>query len=1745
MKRGIVILTILCVQTCLMLAIGQIVKYSGQLDQYARRACTAPAGQNTVHGIVYNDENSNGNQDASELVYNGAIVYLYADSDSNNTPDGLALDSTVTDSNGEYHFDTTLVFSQSFIYNQRISRSSDDGHEDGGKAGPVDLDHHDVKFGKAGDDPASFRFKGLNLPSGSTIDSAFMYIKNGEDKGGKADQSSVDIYAQDIANPPTLVNQNNNISNRTLTTNNVKFDIDWQSNDVAVTPDLSSIVQELVDSYGNIDSIAFIVQSNGDSDDEIKVVSYDEDINEAAQLSVYYSSLGSGPYYFLSEVNLTSMPAGSVLTTPTYQSAKFYASDVADCNNDFGVNVAESPPIANNDSKSLRENVPTIIYVLINDTDYDGDLDVASVVITENPSFGSITNISASGVITYTPNIGFYGIDNFKYKVSDLAGSQSNEATVNLNVIENLPPVAQDDFESIVEGSAVTISVFDNDSDPNGDLNVFSSSTTGLLQPSNGTVVQLIGNGYNYTPDPGFLGVDQFEYRVCDSSQFTPLCDVALVTVNVECDGFTGGPQNEITGLIFYDQNNNSNHDLVDINFEGVVVHLYNDLDSNGIPDGAPIASTISEADGTFKFDTTLTYSPNFIYNQRIQSNSDDAHEDGGKAGPVDLNNNDVKFGKAGDDPAGFRFTNLNLPSGTTINSAFMYLNNGEDKAGNDISSIDISAHDVASSPTFVNQNDNITSRTRTTNNAKFDFNWDVGDVATSPNLSPIIQEMVNSYGNLDEITFIFDANADSGDEIKVVSRNDDPNEAARLYISAGNGPYYYLTAVELASLPATSVITTIPTIHSATFTAQGIKDCENDFGFYITDTSPNVAPIAVNDFDTTSAAASLTLDVLSNDSDPAGQGIYINSITIPPNHSGTAIINNNGTPFDAFDDFIEFTPSGGYSGNEVFTYEICDNGYPSLCNTASVTIYIEPNLKPIAISDSTNVLDGISKSIAVLANDTDPNGNHTIDPSSVAVITSPSNGSITNIDPITGSITYDANPNYNGVDQFSYVICDFGLPILCDTATVYIDVVSYIPASEIDTFFTGSYIIDMGVIPQTYNNALKPYGLIYELANNQNIPIKWSINPNKENGGVDFTLNGKDYSGGPFIIPNEFRTPAIDAIIATWKAMGVIVDTAVSLFTAPIVSTLTGFNNVVIDASNAALVTPYFANAGIPSSYYTVGGPNDLDACSDLYILPHADPTWATHGDLYEFLTVKKGYLWTSCHAVSMLESLRDPLDHSKQLNFLSSGGLQCYNGTQCGHITEVHANNHTMPYIYDSTHASALVMQWKGDLYNATENGSEQWFIPLSDGAWRSGAVNILKTSDTTNLGAHGTKFIFGYAYDNPDNGMVYYHGGHSLNDSGSEAEQVAGQRALFNFLLTSTRNRDLDFEMRQTVPGCFVQGQTAEVKAEIISGNNPPYTYSWTSTIAGSFDDSTSPTANFTLDNAAEGSGYLVVSITDGCGRTKVESKPINMTRADMNGRGPTCLGAQNGSIDLVVNSTCEPLTYRWNTGETTQDIDSVFAGYHRVLITDALGRETIKTFFLEGVDTFCLGGVLPVELVSFYGENVGKENHLSWLTLSEFNNDYFDVLRSSDAISFEKIGEVDGAGISSAIVQYEFIDKYPYEGMNYYQLKQMDYDGAYEFSNVIDIAVLGADQKASMLLWPNPTDAEMNIDFIGEIAGSEITLKVFNMTGTMIEERILLLTNQSQYILDLSHLPQGVYLVEAWNYYHQFEQKIVVK
>lgn len=174
--------------------------------------------------------------------------------------------------------------------------------------------------------------------------------------------------------------------------------------------------------------------------------------------------------------------------------------------------------------------------------------------------------------------------------------------------------------------------------------------------------------------------------------------------------------------------------------------------------------------------------------------------------------------------------------------------------------------------------------------------------------------------------------------------------------------------------------------------------------------------------------------------------------------------------------------------------------------------------------------------------------------------------------------------------------------------------------------------------------------------------------------------------------------------------------------------------------------------------------------------------------------------------------------------------------------------------------------------------------------------------------------------------------------------------------------------------------------------------------------------------------------------------------------------------------------------------------------------------------------CSSSALPVDLLVFNAKAVDDQVHLSWTTIMEKNNDFYTLERSVDGENWEAIGTVDGAGNANEMIHYTYWDENPHRGQAYYRLKQTDYDGQYEYSDVVPVT-LKKHGDEHLIVYPNPgTD----IIYVEGYDLDRSGLQVFNTLGQDVTAQADLIDkNQEQIILNVSTLAVGVYFIKAGN------------
>jgi hypothetical protein len=236
-----------------------------------------------------------------------------------------------------------------------------------------------------------------------------------------------------------------------------------------------------------------------------------------------------------------------------------------------------------------------------------------------------------------------------------------------------------------------------------------------------------------------------------------------------------------------------------------------------------------------------------------------------------------------------------------------------------------------------------------------------------------------------------------------------------------------------------------------------------------------------------------------------------------------------------------------------------------------------------------------------------------------------------------------------------------------------------------------------------------------------------------------------------------------------------------------------------------------------------------------------------------------------------------------------------------------------------------------------------------------------------------------------------------------------------------------------------------------------------------------------------------------------------------------------GLNEGSYDIsfdaegfeIVNDICA-LTALKRVGAG----DWLQSGTH-VAATGNTLRPVVKRTGASGWSNWGFGGggvnPLPIELLEFNATANGDVVDLSWTTASEINNERFEVERSSNAQNFAKVATVAGAGNSNMLLSYSATDAQPLNGVSYYRLKQIDYNGSYAYSDIVPVVFAG--NALPSLVFAGIRSGVLELDFSLPLHDAKVS--VFDLSGRLITSQQGNETAKMQLAADM--LSEGVYLV----------------
>lgn len=275
--------------------------------------------------------------------------------------------------------------------------------------------------------------------------------------------------------------------------------------------------------------------------------------------------------------------------------------------------------------------------------------------------------------------------------------------------------------------------------------------------------------------------------------------------------------------------------------------------------------------------------------------------------------------------------------------------------------------------------------------------------------------------------------------------------------------------------------------------------------------------------------------------------------------------------------------------------------------------------------------------------------------------------------------------------------------------------------------------------------------------------------------------------------------------------------------------------------------------------------------------------------------------------------------------------------------------------------------------------------------------------------------------------------------------------------------------------------------------------------------------------------------------------VRSNPTTDISATLDTDGTTTAGSinENGYWTLTFGNT--------NTAEITltfDETDDVITASSNLVIAkydnsasewvayEASGFTTSSVTAFVTIDDvndiyFTVGAtsssLLPIELKSFEATWEEGSVKLDWVTATEKNNDYFEVIRSPDAHHWEVLTMISGAGNSNQDINYQWVDEQPFERDNYYRLRQVDFDGTEEQHKIVWINNQAL-YPSKLIVYGNPLiNATLDFEFVHVDRSTPVIVGLMDVGGRKVKS--ISIAEPGRHSIELRGVPTGTYLLRA--------------
>ncbi|MGJ8597539.1 Ig-like domain-containing protein, partial [Sulfitobacter sp.] len=632
------------------------------------------------------------------------------------------------------------------------------------------------------------------------------------------------------------------------------------------------------------------------------------------------------------------------------------------------VGEVSDPPVAEDDAAETDEDTPVTIDVLGNDSDPDGD----DLTVTEATSPDGDVTINDDGTLEFTPNPDFNGEATITYTITDGNGGEDTaEVLVTVNPV-NDGPLAEDDNATTGEQEPVTVSVLDNDSDPEGDpLTVVSASSP------DGEVTINDDGTLTFTPNEGFTGEAQVNYTISDGELTDPA--VLFVEVTPDVEGFSPVAVDDIAETL------EETPVTIDV--------LVNDTDPDG-DDLTVIEATSDDGTVSINDDGTLEFTPNpdFFGDAVIDYTITDGN------GGIDDARVIVTVENVNDAPVA-----VDDCVATDLNTAvdIPVLANDTDPDGDALTVTEATSPDGT---VVINDDGTLTF----TPNDGFTGDAEINYTITDGNGEEDSAVAKVSVGEVSAPPVAEDDTAETDEDTPVtidVLGNDSDPDGDDLTVTEATSPDGDVTINDDGTLE----FTPNPDFNgeaTITYTITDGNGGEDTSEVLVTVNPVNDGPLAEDDNATTGPETPVTVSVLDNDSDPEGDPLTVVSASSP---DGEVTINDDGT--------LTFTPNEGFVGEAQVNYTISDGELEDPA-VLFVEVTEAEGFAPVATDDVAETLEETPVVIDVLANDTDPED----DPLTIIEATSDDGTVVINDD---GTIEFTPNPDFFGEAVIDYTVTD------------------------------------------------------------------------------------------------------------------------------------------------------------------------------------------------------------------------------------------------------------------------------------------------------------------------------------------------------------------------------------------------------------------------------------------------------------------------------------------------------------------------------------------------------------------------------------------------------------------------------------------------------------------------------------------------------------------------------------------------